>query len=1794
MRLFLTAFLVLLMVSCNRNAVELDYTNAKGEVPRLGNLVFRFSNALAADSVLNEWDSSQYVRFVPAIPGRFRWEQPDQLVFSPSRPLPPATTFRAELTDDIIENTKFNRIDGGDLSFSTPALRLEDVHASWVLEDGQSKAAVPRLDMYFNYPVSPSQLNDHIRLELDGKPVTFRTVTLSDDSRLSLNLTGIQPKDEDLQLNIRIDKGVLPKGGKNATAEEIAANANVPSPFNLVVNDISAEHDGLSGTVNIQTSQPVDVNGLTSLITIDPSVKYSVEPTDEGFALKSEQFNAEKTYLLTLKKGIRGRIGGVLHEQYDNNIAFGELQPSVRFATNKSVYLSSQGNRMIEMKIVNVPRVKVIISKIYESNLLHARTYGYNPVDKRSGDEDDDFYYDDYYGNSLTAGDVIYEKELDTRSLPKMGNSRLFTFNVEDRLPNFKGIYHIKVRSAKNYWVSDSRFISVSDLGLIAKEGRDRLFVFVNSIKKADPVTGVNIVAYGKNNQVLGMGVTNGDGVADIAYTRKEFAGFRPAMVIAKTESDFNYLPFNDTRMNMSRYETGGKRINSSALDAFIYAERDIYRPGEKVNFSVIVRDLKWQSPGELPLKFKFLMPNGKELRSFRKTLNEQGSTEGQVDISTAAITGTYTLEVYTSNDVLMGTKNFSIEEFVPDRITVSASLDKPFLSAGQSATLALGAVNFFGPPAAGRNYELEIQLRATAFRPKKYPDFIFGIESQGLSLDKVIRQGKLDEKGKAAEHYEIPEMFKNNGLLRANFYTTVFDETGRPVSRLVTTNVYTQQIFLGIGDDGYWYYPLNQKVNFPLIALDKDEKLMSGAKAVVKMIKHEYRTVLSKSGSYFRYESQEDDKVISEQTVTVSGDKTVYAFVPRSPGNYEIRVSLPGAGGYVSRKFYSYGAWGSENNSFEVNTEGSIDIETDKSVYNAGDKAKILFKAPFNGKMLVTIEQDKVLSYQYVKVEKRTASVDVTIGNEYLPNIFVTATLVKPHAVSDIPLTVAHGFQNIKVEDKARMNKVQIIAAKSSRSARNQEVTVKAAPGSYVTLAAVDNGVLQVTDFKTPDPYTYFYSSRALGVDAYDLYPYLFPEVRGRLSSTGGDGEMDMQKRVNPMPSKRVQIVSYWSGIQKANGNGQAKFTFNVPKFSGQIRLMAVAYNNNTFGSAASAITIADPIVISSGMPRFLSPGDSLTVPVTITNTTNKTTEGQVTLKGSGPLHVIGNISQKIFLNANAEVRAVFTVAASPSIDTGRLTVSVQAAGETFTNETAIGVRPASPLQMVTNSGSIVGGATQRINIRAADFLPGTVEHEIVVSRSPMLESAEQLRYLVQYPYGCTEQIISAAFPQLYYGDLARQLSGEPNTENVNRNIIEAIRKIKLRQLYNGALTLWDNEGVAHWWTTIYAAHFLLEAKKAGFDVDDNLLGTILNYVNSRLRNKSTIDYYYNRDQQKKIAPKEVAYSLYVLALAARPNVSAMNYYKANTEMLSLDSKYLLSVAYAVAGDRNKFSDLLPSSFSGEVSVPQTGGSFYSPIRDEAIALNALIDVDPGNAQIPLMAKHVAEQLKEREWYSTQECAFSFLALGKLARSAEKSTVTAVVRHEGKTIAEFKGGEIQFPVAETGDNYLEVVTKGQGRLYYYMQTEGISATGNYTEEDRFIKVRRQFFDRTGRKINGQSFSVNDLVIVQVSLERAFSGNVDNIVITDVLPAGFEIENPRTKEIPGMEWIKDADEPVAMDVRDDRLNLFVDLRANRQVYYYAVRAVSPGVFKLGPIGADAMYNGEYHSYNGGGVVTINP
>ncbi|HSZ71473.1 MAG TPA: alpha-2-macroglobulin family protein, partial [Cytophagaceae bacterium] len=979
------------------------------------------------------------------------------------------------------------------------------------------------------------------------------------------------------------------------------------------------------------------------------------------------------------------------------------------------------------------------------------------------------------------------------------------------------------------------------------------------------------------------------------------------------------------------------------------------------------------------------------------------------------------------------------------------------------------------------------------------------------------------------------------------------------------------------------------------LCAVNKDGKRTVGAKAKVQIIKHEWQTVIRNNYDGYKYVSEKKETILEEKTVAFGNQDYIYNFYPNTSGEYEVRALLPGAKSYVSTEFYAYG-YGTTNSSFEVNTEGSIIIETDKEEYNVGEDAKVLFKTPFAGKLLVTIERNRVLEHHYIETDHRSASLTIPVKKEYLPNVYITATLIKPHSNQQIPLTVAHGFLPLKTTDKKHIIPVSIKTVARSRSNTKQTICVKAGDdkNTEVTIAVVDEGILQLKNTKSPDPYQYFFRKKALEVASYDIYPNLLPELRKSTSAMAGDG-YDLEKRVNPLSNRRVNLMAYWSGQLRTNSDGEACYTIDIPSFSGDLRIMAVAYKGDAFGSAQANMKVADPLVVYTSLPRFLSPGDTVLIPVTITNTTSQIAVSDVKLNITGPLSLTDKSSLSLQVKPNSEQKVIFKAITAQA--TGEVSISTQVSAwkEIFKENNFITVRPASSLIKISDAGVITGGQSKSFNT-ATNFIPSSAKGKLVISTSPMTPFYGNLDELIGYPHGCVEQTVSKAFPQLYVKDLIQTLKqGNRSDENPDYNVQEAIRKLTAMQLYNGSVSYWPGGYQESWWGTVYAAHFLYEAQKAGFQVNPDVLDRMYSYLSSKLKTKSTEDLYYyinnGEYKVKNIASKEIFYSLFVLAQAGRQEVSTMNYYKSNLNMLAVDSKYLLACTYLLLGDHGSFRIILPATLDNEKSANSLSGNFYSYIRDMGISLNMLIDTDPNNAQIGVLAKHLSEQVKSKQYLNTQEMAFAFIALGKLAKKANESNVTATVTADGKSVGQFTKNTLTISNNVLGKN-ISIKTSGSGTLYYFWEAEGLSTTGEVKEEDKYIKIRKTFFDRNGKVISNNHFVQNDLVIVRLALNTTDQSSVKNVVITDILPAGFEIENPRLSEQSEIPWIKDSTIPEHFDIRDDRINLFTAATRDTKYYYYVVRAVSKGSFKMGPASADAMYNGEYHSYSGAGTIEV--
>lgn len=1789
--------LLLFLFSCslNKNNIQLLSTNFTDEVEQQQNLVFTFNKDLVSDSMIDKWDSSAYIKFTPAARGMFKWLTKKELVFSPAEGFLPSTNYQGDFTKDLLKFADLNSSlqDLEPVTFHTPYLKLMELEPSWQKSERSSGSLSLQVILHFNYRVDPGELLQHAQLLINKKVFDFELKSSSASNEVTIIAAEIPfANTAEAIVDINLMKGLRCFDSQYKTTSIQTVSQLLHSPEKLSINQVQGIFDGGDGLLEVYTNQPVETADIKGLIKLSPSVDFILENLGSGFALRGN-FTAGASYEITVLKKLKGMFGGEMQNDFIALVPFGQLEPSLSFAASNGIYLSSKGSKTIGINIVNIPHITLTVTRIFENNIQqYIRSNRYNEYNGE--DESYSWSYSDYAMEEM--GEVVMKRDYETKNLGKVNGVNLLQIDLAKH-GQFNGVYLVNVESKDDRWRKAVRLVSVSDIGLIARSTPDEILVFANSILTTNPVAGIQVNFISKNNQVLFTSTTNKDGVAIFSNVKSKFPGFQVAMITAGTSGDFNFMVFNDSRVENSRFDVGGARLNESEFQAFVYGDREIYRPGETIYNNIIIRNQERLVAGNNPVKIKYVLPNGREWQTVRKTPDKQGSCEVSMQIPVEAVTGTYTLEVYSANDLLIESKNISVEEFIPDRINVILNTDKESYFLLDSIRANFNAVNLFGPPAANRNYEAEFTVRKKYFISKAFPGYQFNIkEADKVTFPVTIKQGKTNVDGNAKELFSLNSSYADEGILAGKLFVTVFDESGRPVNRVKNFDIKTQDVFYGIRIPEY-YVGTKQKIMLGFAAASADGTPVLSQAARIQVVKVNWHTIMERTyDTHFRYVSQREEEVLLDRTIPISKSGAVFPFVPNESGEYLVRISRPGSQKYVESTFYAY-RWGNTaNTSFQVNNEGQVEISLDKEKYQPGDKAKLLFKTPFAGKLLVTVERNKVFEYHYLHTDKKSAMLTLPINEKYLPNVYVTATLFKPLDDGSFPLTVAHGFVNIGVEKQANKLPVNIIVATSSKSKTKQQITVKtiAKAAIQVTVAVVDEGIMQLKNSPTPDPYNYFYRKQALQVNSFDVYPLLLPDLKIQKSAAGGDG-YDLQKRVNPLSNKRVKLVAYWSGILKTNGAGEATCSVDIPQFSGDLRVMAVAYNDQAFGSDEKHIKVTDPIVISTSLPRFLSPGDTLFMPVTISNTMAKASGIKATVSVKGPLLLIGKSAMETNITPASENRLFWKIVAQKSVGEGVVDVQVNANGEGYTDKTDITIRQTSSLQKISDAGSVQAGTTKLLNLQHP-FVSSEASSRLILSRSPMVQFSDQLDYLLDYPYGCVEQTTSIAFPQLYYADLVKVIKNKNGqTLAISRNVQAAINKLQTMQLYNGSLSYWPGGEEESWWGSAYACHFLLESKKAGYEVNQKIWNKILAYLAVKARSKTEVNYeFYEKDQKRvtrKKAAKDIFYSLYVLALSGQSDLATMNYYKYKTTEMSLDSRYMLATTFLICGDRKAYDQLLPAAFEGEKAAKESGGSFSSYVRDEALALTGLLESDPENPQVGIMVNHLSKQLKNEKYLSTQERAFAFLALGKFMNATKQNNATAQLTVDGKNLASFTGEELILTQNILGKN-INVEVKGTGSIYYSWEAKGVSKDGFVKEEDNFLRIRKVFYTRFGKPITGNLFHQNDLIVVKLTLENTERTNVNHVVITDILPAGFEIENPRIGAVPELGWIKDKADPEHTDVRDDRINIFTSIDHTGKNFYYLVRAVSLGKFNMGPVSADAMYNGEYHSYYGAGVVEV--
>lgn len=884
------------------------------------------------------------------------------------------------------------------------------------------------------------------------------------------------------------------------------------------------------------------------------------------------------------------------------------------------------------------------------------------------------------------------------------------------------------------------------------------------------------------------------------------------------------------------------------------------------------------------------------------------------------------------------------------------------------------------------------------------------------------------------------------------------------------------------------------------------------------------------------------------------------------------------------------------------------------KQAFCPGDSAEVIVRSPFAGRLLLSVETDDVVTTRVLEMPANHVSVPIVLSGLCRPNAYVTATVVRaidPDA--DWQTHRAIGTVRVPLDNSDRKLTVEIAAPAAIRPATSLDAQVHVTDssgnpvaGAAVTVAAVDEGIRQLTGFATPDPFAFFNRQRALGVETADLYSQLMPEVpkAGKAGTVGGDANDYDPRHLSPVSAKRVKPVALVSGVLHTDPGGLANADFSVPNFTGKLRLMVVSSQGQRTGSGEAAVLVRSPLLVQSSWPRFAAPGDKFLTLLTLFNNTSSEVEASVRLHvADGPLRFGKSTSVAIppvKLSPNGQATELVEVTAAQDIGVSHVEL-IATAGDAFYDEDAeIPVRPASPAIQLGGYAVATPDKPAEITIPGG-MLKGTQKFELKVTPWPSLDLPQGLDYLDQYPYGCLEQTTSTLFPLVYLSDIGRQIApGLFEKDRIEDKVQAGITRLVGMQTAGGGLAMWPGYQEPWPWGTVYAAHFLIEAQKAGHPLPEEFQHSVMSYVRGLLSSSS--------DDPEMLETQ--AYACYVLALAGKPERAVMSRLgevlsapRPDGIEVSGQARLHLASAWLAAGRRDLAEGLIPQALPMPRQKRSLSGSLGSPVRDRAILIDTLLAVQPDHPALPALVQQLANCGRAGQWSSTQDTAFAVLALGRYLRQNQNVAAydTAALKQGASVLCHIEGGKpLTWDCSDQSSKLqLEITGPAGAKAHAAWLQSGVPLKAA-PAVDHGMKIRRRLLDERGKPLVANRVRSGDLVQIELSISS--DTPLQYIAIDDLLPAGLEIENPRllttaaeateqTKDVAAANLFHDS----RVDMRDDRLIVIGDLTSSGTgTYLYTARAITAGKFVLPPVHGECMYDIGINSLSDAGSFEVIP
>ncbi len=1549
----------------------------------------------------------------------------------------------------------------------------------------------------------------------------------------------------------------------------IALDAAI-AKYGFRITDHRADSDSAQPRLCAEFSEPLVEAGTdyTPFVRL-PDPGLVVQPDGNQICIAGVQHG--ERYRVTFREGLPAASGETLQRDTEITLYVRDRSPRVSFP-GRAYILPKAADTALPIETVNLDEVELLLRRVSDRNLLRTMQ-------------------EDYFGRPLSQyQESQFNAEIAEEVWTGTGEvQNTLNRNMTTRLPLGEvladqppGIYALtaSIEGADSYDnPGATQWFVLTDLGLTTFKGNDGLHVFVRGLADAQAESGVELSLLSRSNRVLGTATTDDQGHALFApgLTRGT-SGSAPAMILAKAgPDDMAFLSLTDPAFDLSDRGVEG-RSPAPPIDVFLATDRGAYRPGEVIHATALARDELAEAIPGLPLTAILRRPDGVE---YSRQLSGDDNAGGHVftlPVGASVPTGSWTLDILSDpEDEPLVSRTLLVEDFLPERIDFDLSLPDGPIRPGDTPPLTIDARYLFGAPGAGLVADGNVRLMARTTLDA-FPGYRFGRHDELVGgRITYLPGGKTGADGQLQMAAEMPEFDVTDRPFEADITVTLQEGSGRPVERRLNRMLAPAGPMIGIKPMADGVVPENSEARFQVIGISPD------LTPVPMDVKWTVNRVTTRYQWYQDYGSWNWEPITTREQVA-TGDATLGSdpltlSAPVEWGHYELVVERTG-GDYVSSSTDFYAGWYAPADASD--TPDTLELSLDQPEYTPGDTAQLRVVPRYAGTALITVMSSHVIERQAVEVTEGENTIPLSVTEHWGAGAYVTAQVIRPMNVSAGQNPARSlGLSYAKIAPGDRQLTVSIDAPDTAAPRGPLDVTVNVdglADGQtgYVTLAAVDVGVLNITGFQSPDPSGHYFGQRRLGVEIRDLYGRLIDGMNGAEGQvrSGGDAGNPMS---GTQPPPTEDLVAYFTGPLEIGPDGTAQASFDMPDFNGTVRFMAVAWSPTAVGQAEDETIVRDPVVVTASLPRFLAPGDESRLLLEIQHTEGPTGRMGLDVSSEG-LTLGGTIPSGLELGEQEKTTLSLPVTAG---DVGDATVRIALTtpdGKQLTKDMPLGIRSNDPVIATTRRFSLGAGDSFTLGADVfADLRPDTASAILAAGPLAKLDAPRLLAALDRYPYGCTEQVVSRAMPLLYFNQVAAAM-GLASEAEAQERIDQSIARILTRQSSGGSFGLWRASS-GDFWLDAYVADFLSRAKAEGFDIPD----TAYTMAMDNLRNR--INYAPDFDS----GGEDIAYALMVLAREGAARMGDLRYYadvKAQAFATPL-AQAQLGAALALYGDQTRADRMFAAA---QQTITQTSGDegqvwradYGTRLRDRAGVLTLATEAGSNAVNADALANAITA---EGPHMSTQEQAWSLLAARALLSDPSVSGLSL----DGAPVS----GPFVRNISATSLTPQTLTNTGANATDITLTTLGVPVTppeaGGYG-----YAIERSYFDMDGTPVDLSTVPTGTRLVTVLTV-RPFEKGEARLIIDDPLPAGLEIDNPnllRSGDVNALDWLDPANAEHS-EFRADRFIAAVDWRSDKAFRLaYIVRAISPGSYHHPAASVEDMYRPQYRARSATGRMTV--